>query len=103
MDMQRHASAAPLLKTPLPTRTADTTATNTGGALGVMCQIVLRLPPEVRADGPGQRGRPLGAGTGMQAWGHRTTEPGEQTIQSMNTDKVGLPSLDRASPVLKEG
>ena len=42
------------------------------------------------------------AETGMKAWGHGTTEPGEKTM-SINTEKVGLPSLDRARPVLKEG
>ena len=39
----------------------------------------------------------------MEAWGHNTSEPGKQTIQGINTDEVGLPTLHHAGPVLKKG
>jgi len=41
MDMQRHASEAPLLKTPLTQRAADTTAAETGVPLRSTCQVML--------------------------------------------------------------
>ena len=64
---------------------------------------MLGLPPEVCANGPGQGGCPLGPDTGMEAWGHNTSELGKQAIQGINTNKVHLPTLHYAGPVLKKG
>ena len=103
VDTQRYASAAPLLKTPLTQRAADTTAAETGVPLRTLCQVMLGLPPEFCANGPGQGGRPLGPDSGMEAWGHNTSKRGKQAIQGINTDEVRLPTLHDAGPVLKEG
>ena len=103
MDLQRYASAAPLLKTPLSQRAADTTAAEAGVPLRTLCQVMLGLPPEVRADGPGQRSRPMGADTRMKAWGQKTAKLKEHAIQGKDTDEIRMPTLDDAGPVLKRG
>ena len=84
-------------------RTAYTTASETCIPLRVLCQVMLGLPPEVRADGSGQRSRPMGADTRMKPRGHNTTKLGKQPIQGLDTDQIRLPTLDDAGPVLKKG
>ena len=53
MDLQRYTSTAPLLKTPLSQRAADTTAAEAGVPLRTLCQDMLGWPPEICADGLG--------------------------------------------------
>ena len=52
--------------------------------------------------GLGKGAAPLGPDSGMEAWGHYTSELGKQAIQGINTNEVRLPTLHYAGPVLKK-
>ena len=93
---------APLLEASLTTSASDASTPDTGIAVVAMCDIMLGLPAKICTQATGQGWGAMGTGPRMKAGGDDSTEFREGPISHVQTDKMGLPKLDYAGPMLKE-
>ena len=103
VHLEGDTGPAPLLEAALSRGAGGTTTESASIPLGWGGDRMSGLPVEVRTDGPGLIGGPLGPMSFMETREHGPDKLREGPVPDIQSEKIGLPEYHPPHPVLEEG